>query len=104
MKPLWALHEVLIACLMVFERTQADWASRWFGRAHAVIQSKFSRKAYGQPGYMLFADRRMSPQAHVTRQDNYHPPRQLMLNLLSLERLGTHSSFEQQASPPATRG
>jgi hypothetical protein len=36
---------------------------------------------------MLFADRRMTPQPHVARQDNYHPLRQLMLNLLSLDAM-----------------
>lgn len=87
MKPLWALNEVLVACLNVFERTRAEWASRWFGRAQEIIDTKYSRKAYGQPGYMLFADRRMRPQPHVSRQDNYHPPRQLMLNLLALDRM-----------------
>jgi hypothetical protein len=55
--------------------------------AQNVIDEKFSRKRFGQPGYMLFADRRMVQQPHVRRQDNYHPPRQLMLNLLTLERM-----------------
>ena len=87
LKPLWALNEVLIACLNVFERTRAEWASRWFGRAQEIIDRHYSRRRYGQPGYMLFADRRMTPQPKVTRQDNYHPPRQLMLNLLALERM-----------------
>jgi N-acylglucosamine 2-epimerase len=87
MKPLWALNEVLVACLHVFERTRAEWAARWFGVAQEIIDAKYSRKAQGQPGYMLFAGRRMTPQPHVSRQDNYHPPRQLMLNLLSLDRM-----------------
>jgi hypothetical protein len=34
---------------------------------------------------MLFADREMTPREHVARQDNYHPPRQLMLCLRLLE-------------------
>jgi hypothetical protein len=36
---------------------------------------------------MLFADRQMTPREHVARQDNYHPPRQLMLCLRILERM-----------------
>ena len=36
---------------------------------------------------MLFADRRMTWQPHVFRQDNYHPLRQLMLCLLALDNL-----------------
>jgi N-acylglucosamine 2-epimerase len=87
MKPLWALKEVLVACLNTFERNQAEWAARFFGLAQEVIDTKFSRRQHGQPGYMLFGDRRMTPQPHVARQDNYHPPRQLMLNLLTLDRM-----------------
>ncbi len=55
--------------------------------AQETIDARFSRKQYGQPGYMLFADRRMVQQPHVARQDNYHPLRQLMLNLLDIGRI-----------------
>ena len=87
MKALWALNEVLIATLNVFERTGAPWAAEYFGMAHEVIEQKFWKKKYGLPGYMLFGDRRMTHQAHVARQDNYHPPRQLMLSILTLDRM-----------------
>ncbi len=87
MKALWALNEVLVATLNVFERTGAEWASRFFGMTEAVIDQKFRKKNYGHSGYMLFGDRRMTHQPHVARQDNYHPPRQLMLNLITLDRM-----------------
>ncbi len=87
LKPLWALNEILIATLKVFELTRADWASRFFGMAQDVIDRKYSMKKYGLPGFMLFGDRRMSHQPHVGRQDNYHPPRQLMLTILTLDRM-----------------
>jgi N-acylglucosamine 2-epimerase len=87
MKTLWSLNEILVACLNVFERTGSEWAARFFGMAQEVIDSKFSRKRFGQPGYMLFADRTMIQQPHVSRQDNYHPLRQLMLNLITIDRM-----------------
>ena len=87
MKSLWALNEILIATLNVFRRTGAEWAARFFGMAQKVIDEKFSRRRRGLPGYMLFGDRRMTPQPHVARQDNYHPLRQLMLNLLALQEM-----------------
>lgn len=87
MKALWALNEALIAALMVFERTGAPWAARYIEMAQRVIDEKFSMRGRGLPGSMLFADRQMTPQEHVTRQDNYHPPRQLMLCLLMLDRM-----------------
>ncbi|MGA8182213.1 MAG: hypothetical protein WB819_01055, partial [Terriglobia bacterium] len=49
---------------------------------------KFSQKSRGYPaGYILFADRQIAPQPHVGRQDNYHPLRQLMLNILTLDKM-----------------
>jgi N-acylglucosamine 2-epimerase len=88
MKTLWCLNEVMIATLKVFERTRAEWAARYYGMAYQLIKEKFSQKSRGYPaGYMLFADRRMTPQPHVARQDNYHPLRQLMLNLLILDSM-----------------
>ena len=87
MKTLWSLNEILVACLNIFERTRAEWAARFFGMVQEVMDLKFSRRKQGQPGCMLFADRTMTQQDHVARQDNYHPQRQLMLNLLALDRI-----------------
>jgi N-acylglucosamine 2-epimerase len=87
MKALWALHEILIATLNVFERTGAEWAARFFTMAQDVIDTKFSMKKLGLPGSMLFGDRRMTVHPHVARQDNYHPLRQLMLTILTLDRM-----------------
>jgi hypothetical protein len=86
-KPLWALNEILVAALNIFEQTGAEWAARYFEMAHRVIEEKYSMKKQGKPGYMLFADRRMTDVPHTARQDNYHPLRQLMLNVLTLGRM-----------------
>ncbi len=86
-KPLWALNEILVATLHVLEQTGAEWAARYFEMAQRVIDEKYSMKKRGLPGYMLFADRRMTPPPHTARQDNYHPPRQLILCLLALDRM-----------------
>lgn len=99
MKALWALEETLIATLMVFERTGAEWAARYFGLAQRVIDEKFSMRRRGLPGCMLFADRQMTPQEHVARQDNYHPPRRLMLCLRVLERMMGASREVQPTGP-----
>jgi hypothetical protein len=87
MKTLWGLCEVLIATLNVFERTGAEWAARYFGMAYRVVAEKFVLKKRGYPGYVLFADRQFTFRPHAARQDNYHPPRQMMLNLLTLDRM-----------------
>lgn len=87
MKPLWALNEILVATLNIYERTGAEWAGRFFKMAQDTIDAKFSMKPRGLPGYMLFGDRRMTYHPHVARQDNYHPPRQMMLCILMLDRM-----------------
>ncbi len=88
LKPLWAQNEVMIATLNVFERTREEWAARYFEMAFNIVNEKFSQKNRGYPaGYVLFADRRITPQAHVARQDNYHPLRQLISNILTLDRI-----------------
>ncbi|MGH9327282.1 MAG: AGE family epimerase/isomerase [Terriglobia bacterium] len=85
MKAFWALEETLVATLKIFERTGAEWATRYFELAQKTINEKFSQKKRGNAGYMLFADRQMTWQPHVSRQDNYHPLRRLMLCLLTLD-------------------
>jgi mannose/cellobiose epimerase-like protein (N-acyl-D-glucosamine 2-epimerase family) len=86
-KPLWALNEILVATLNIVEQTGAEWAARYFEMAHELVEQKYSMKKHGQPGYMLFADRRMTYVPHAARQDNYHPLRQLMLSILTLDRM-----------------
>jgi N-acylglucosamine 2-epimerase len=87
LKSFWALNEGLVATLKVYDRRRDPWAAAFYGRIQRVIEEKYSQRQRGLPGYMLFGDRRMTPQAHVRRQDNYHPPRQMMLNLLTLSRM-----------------
>jgi|GEM_PF-5743534 len=36
---------------------------------------------------MLFADRLMTHVPHAARQDNFHPLRQLMLSMVTLDRM-----------------
>jgi N-acylglucosamine 2-epimerase len=87
LKPLWALNEILVATLNVLEQTGAEWAARYFDIAQQVIDEKYSMRKQGKPGYMLFADRKMTLVPHTARQDNYHPLRQLMLCMLTLDRM-----------------
>ena len=87
LKCLWCQNETLIATLKVWERTGAEWAADFFGLAYRIANEKFRQSARGYPaGAMLFGDRRMTFQPHVGRQDNFHPVRQLMLNMLAMER------------------
>ena len=93
LKCLWCQSEVLVATLNIFERTGADWAAEYFGMAYRIVDEKFCQKQHGYPaGYMLFADRRMTFQPHAGRQDNYHQIRQLILNIMTLDRMIQHET------------
>jgi hypothetical protein len=60
---------------------------RYFELAQKVMDERYSMRGRGMAGAMLFADRKMTFVPHTARQDNYHPPRQLMLALLTLDRM-----------------
>ena len=84
MKSFWSNNEVQIAALHIWTRTRAPWAARYFNLAQEVADTKFSLSPRGYPLYMLFSDRQIRFQPRTCRQDNYHLPRSLALNLLAL--------------------
>lgn len=89
-KVLWAQEEVLIGSLMIVERRGFDWAVEMFLRTNTYVRDKYSLKQYGSPLWMYASDRRVSYEAFLKlpkRVENFHHPRHLMLNLLSLERM-----------------
>lgn len=93
-KVLWAQEEVLIGSLMIVEHTGADWARELFHRTFDYVQKTFPLKQHGSPLWMYAGNRRVEFDEFKTRPrrvENYHHPRHLMLNLLSLERMIKHS-------------
>jgi mannose/cellobiose epimerase-like protein (N-acyl-D-glucosamine 2-epimerase family) len=89
-KVLWAQEEVLIGCMMIIERTGAPWAIEMFNRTYKYVREKYPLKSHGSPLWMYASDRRVTYEAFSRmpkRVENYHHPRHLMLNLLSLERM-----------------
>jgi len=89
-KVLWAQEEVLIGSLMVVEHTGAEWARELFNRTFDYAQRTFPLKKHGSPLWMYAGNRRVEFEEFKTRPkrvENYHHPRRLMLNLLSLERM-----------------
>jgi N-acylglucosamine 2-epimerase len=89
-KVLWAQEEVLIGSLLVIERRGYDWAVEMFQRTNSYVREKYDLKKRGSPIWMYASDRKVTYDAFLTmpkRVENFHHPRHLMLNLLSLERL-----------------
>lgn len=89
-KVLWAQEEVLIGCMMIIERTGARWAIEMFDRMYSYVRDKYPLRRHGSPLWMYASDRKASFEAFQKmprRVENFHHPRHLMLNLLSLERM-----------------
>ena len=89
-KVLWAQEEVLIGTMMILERTGAEWAREWFDRMYGHVMEKYPLERHGSPLWMYASDRKASFEAFQKmprRIENFHHPRHLMLNLLSLERM-----------------
>ena len=86
-KVLWAQEEVLIGSLFVIEHTAAPWAIEIFGRMFAYVQDKYPLKRHGYSLWITQADRKVTFEKHANRVENFHHPRHLMLNLLSLDRM-----------------
>lgn len=89
-KVLWAQEEVLIGSLLIFEETGAEWAREMFDRTYEYVQRTFPLKKYGSPVWMYAGNRKVEFDEFKTRPkriENYHHPRHLMLNILSIERM-----------------
>jgi len=86
-KVLWLQEEVLIGTLFIIEHTGAQWAKDWFSRMYTYVKDKYPLKQYGFPLWILGADRKVTFVRNYGRVGNFHHPRHLMLNLLSLGRM-----------------
>ncbi len=89
-KVLWAQEEILIGSLFIFEKTGVDWAREMFSQAFEYVRKTFPLEKHGSPLWMYAGNRKVEFEEFKTRPkrvENYHHPRHLMLNLLSLERM-----------------
>jgi N-acylglucosamine 2-epimerase len=89
-KVLWAQEEVLIGSMFIIEQMGAEWAREMFDKMYAYVREKYPLKQHGSPLWMYASDRKVSLEAFMKmakRVENFHHPRHLMLNLLSIERM-----------------
>jgi len=91
-KTMWAHCEILIACMMMLEYTGEHWTKQWYERARA-----FTLRTMPVPGHGVWrqaVDRLGKDLKRIgissKRKGNFHQPRYLMLNLLSLQRMIDH--------------
>lgn len=86
-KVLWAQEEVLIGSLLVYEHTGAPWGAEMFSKMYSDVRAKYPLRPHGYSLWITNADRKVTFEPHATRVENYHHPRHVMLNLLSLDRM-----------------
>lgn len=80
-----SLHdEVLIGALLLIEHQADKWAEKCFADTYAYINDKFIK-----PGYVFPVEGGDRKVANITNKGMgiYHHPRQLVLNLLAIERI-----------------
>ena len=86
-KVLWAQEEVLIATLCMIEHTGDPWAFHWFDKMYKYVLDKYPLEKHGFRLWSIGGDRKVTFVKESARVENYHHPRHLMLNMLSLERI-----------------
>lgn len=86
-KVLWEQSEVLIGTLFLIELTGDPWAYHWFEKMYSYVMDKYPLKKYGYSLWNIDGDRKMTFVKQGKRIENYHHPRHLMLNILSLKRI-----------------
>ncbi len=88
-KPGWCQMEALIGLLCIIEHTGDAWAKEYFNKLYPWVMAKFPLKQYGYPLWIDYADRKVTFDKGdgSRRAENFHHPRQLMLNFLSVERM-----------------
>ena len=89
-KTMWAHTEILVGCMMVFENTGEAWARDWYNRTWEYVLKTFR---LGTGAWEQAVNREGEPISrekwgiNPMRRGNYHQPRFLMLNMLSLDRM-----------------
>ncbi len=88
-KTMWAHCEILIACMTVMEYSGEDWAKMWYRRARAYLMENMAGTQCGI--WRLAVDRRgkdvKREAISIYRKGNFHQPRVLMMDSLSLDRM-----------------
>jgi mannose/cellobiose epimerase-like protein (N-acyl-D-glucosamine 2-epimerase family) len=86
-KTLFPHQEAIIGSMCLIEETGDPWAMAFFPELNRYIHEKFPMRSLNSPLWQVTGDRWVTPDPEMTRAENYHQPRFLMLSLLTLQRL-----------------
>jgi mannose/cellobiose epimerase-like protein (N-acyl-D-glucosamine 2-epimerase family) len=85
-KTLFPQQEALTGALCLIEELGDPWAFDFYSELNTYVRSNFPMKGLHSPLWQVNGDRQVTPTPEMTRAENYHQPRYLMLNLLAAER------------------
>jgi len=71
----------------MIEHTGDPWALEWFDTMYRYVLDKYPLEKHGFALWNIGGDRKVTFVKDGARVENYHHPRHLMLNILSLERI-----------------
>ena len=80
----WLPEEVLLGALTMIEHADDEWALNTFVETEAYLREKFMRPEYA---FSIDSGDRKLEEYSLIRAEHYHYPRQLMVSLLSFERM-----------------
>ncbi len=86
-KALWLQEELMNGSLFVLEQTGADWARELYARTYHYVRSTYFVQRLGYSFWISYGDRKVVLHPNLTRVENYHHPRHLMLSLFILDRM-----------------
>ena len=86
-KTLFPQQEALIGSLCLIEETGDPWATEFYLDLDRYVRAKFPLRSLHSPLWQVAGNRQVDPTPDMTRAENYHQPRFLMLNLIATERL-----------------
>jgi len=86
-KTLFPHQEALIGLLGMVEHRKDPWAIRLFSELYDYTCTKFPMHDIGSPLWQVVGDRQVTRDNRMTRVENYHHPRFLMLSLMSVDRM-----------------
>jgi N-acylglucosamine 2-epimerase len=86
-KTLFPHQEGLIGSMLLIEEKSDPWALSFYHELAEYTRAKFPMRSLHSPLWQVIGDRHVTPTPEMTRAENYHQPRFLMLNLLAVERM-----------------
>lgn len=86
-KTLFPQQEALTGTMCLIEEFGDPWAVEFYSELYKYVQTKFPLRSLGSPLWIVKGDRQVDPTPDMTRAENYHQPRFLMLGLLAIDRI-----------------